>query len=116
MRGGLLRLTSITCRRTVGRTAALTDVTNRQPHRSNTDYADLRGEVGVDKVVHQRVVARVALLQGEKQLAVLLGVPSSHVARWVEGLAPVPTDVFLRCCDYLAEHDQPPADESEKTN
>jgi hypothetical protein len=48
----------------------------------------------VDKVVHPRVVARVALLQGEKQLAVLLGVPSSDVARWVEGLAPVPTDVF----------------------
>jgi hypothetical protein len=71
----------------------------------------------VDKVVHQRVVARVALLQGgEEQLAVLLGVPSSHVTRWVEGLAPVPTDIFLRCCDYLSEHDQPPADESERTN
>jgi hypothetical protein len=26
------------------------------------------------------------------------------VARWVEGLAPVPTHVFLRCVDYLLDH------------
>ena len=59
-------------------------------------------------------IVRVALLEGgTERLAVLLGVSSGLVTRWIEGLAPVPPAIFLRCCDYLAEHNQPPADESE---
>jgi hypothetical protein len=59
----------------------------------------------VDRLIHRRVVARLARLEGgDERLAVLLGVSSGLVARWIEGLAPVPTHVFLRCVDYLLDH------------
>ena len=59
----------------------------------------------MDKAGHQRVVARVVLLEGsEERVAILLGVPSPLVARWVAGLTPVPTNVFVRCVDYLLDH------------
>jgi DNA-binding transcriptional regulator YdaS (Cro superfamily) len=53
---------------------------------------------GVDRVIHRRVVARTAILEGgAERLAVLLGVSSDCVARWIEGREPVPGDVFMRC-------------------
>jgi DNA-binding transcriptional regulator YdaS (Cro superfamily) len=57
---------------------------------------------GVDRVVHRRVLARAAILEGgAERLAVLLGVSSGLVARWIEGREPVPRDVFMRCVGYL---------------
>jgi hypothetical protein len=59
----------------------------------------------VEKLAYRRVLARVAVLQGgAERLAVRLGVPSSLVIRWLEGLAPIPDDELLRCVDLLLEH------------
>jgi hypothetical protein len=63
----------------------------------------------VENEAHRSVVARVAILEeGIERLAVLLGVSSSLVTRWIEGLAPIPPDIFLRCVDLLLEHNPPP--------
>jgi hypothetical protein len=59
-------------------------------------------------VAYRHVLARVAVLQrGVERLAVRLGVASSLVTPWVEGLAPIPDDELLRCVDLLLEHQQP---------
>jgi DNA-binding transcriptional regulator YdaS (Cro superfamily) len=56
----------------------------------------------VEELGYRRVMARVAVLQGGvEQLAARLGVPSSLVTRWVDGLAPIPDDELLRCVDLL---------------
>ena len=65
----------------------------------------------MEQRAYRRVVERVAVLRGgAEQLAVLLRVSPSLVSRWVEGLAPVPPDVFLRCVDYLLDDPQGLAD------
>jgi hypothetical protein len=65
----------------------------------------------VENEAYRRVVARVAVLEGGiERLAVLLGVSSSLVTRWIEGLAPIPADKFLRCVDYLLDHNLPMGD------
>lgn len=63
---------------------------------------------GVDRVAYQRVLARVAILEsGVERLGVLVGVSGSLVARWIQGEAPVPHDVFLRCVHVLLDHEIP---------
>lgn len=70
----------------------------------------------MEKLAYRRVVARVALLQGGvERLAGRLDVSSSLVTRWVEGLAPIPPDVFLRCVDLLLEHQLPPSGPARST-
>lgn len=68
---------------------------------------------------YRRVLARVAILEGGiERLAVHLGVSSSLVTQWIEGLTPIPPDIFLRCVDLLLEHHQPssaPVHETEVT-
>ncbi len=67
---------------------------------------------------YRPLLARVVLLEGSaERLAVFLGVPSGLVTRWVEGSVPVPPNVFLRCCNYLAAHNEPvpAANESQKS-
>lgn len=60
---------------------------------------------------NRRVVARVVVLEGGiERLAVLLGVSSGLLKRWIEGLAPIPADKFLRCVDYLLDHHLPNGD------
>jgi hypothetical protein len=65
----------------------------------------------VENEAYRRVVARVAILEGGiERLAVLLGVSSSLVTRWIQGLAPIPADISLRCVDYLLDHTVPMGD------
>jgi hypothetical protein len=76
-----------------------------------------------DLGLYTRVLVRVAhLLGGADALATRLEVSHTHLQLWIQGRAPVPTDVFLRCVDYLLEHHQsylgtspfPPFDSDEK--
>jgi hypothetical protein len=76
-----------------------------------------------DSSLYWRVLVRAAhLLGGADALATRLEVPHTHLQLWIQGRAPVPTDVFLRCVDYLLEHHQsylgtspfPPLDSDEK--
>jgi hypothetical protein len=70
----------------------------------------------VENEGYRRVVARVAILGGGiERLAVLLGVSSSLVTRWIEGLAPIPPDMFLRCVDLLLEQQPPIGPARERT-
>lgn len=65
----------------------------------------------MENEARRRVVARVALLEGGiERFAVLMGVSSGLVTRWIEGLAPIPADAFLRCVDYLMDHTLPMGD------
>jgi hypothetical protein len=71
------------------------------------------------KQAYRRIVARVALLTGGlERLAVTLGVPTGVVSQWIQGLAPVPPDMFLRCVDLLLDHELPtdPARPSQRDN
>jgi hypothetical protein len=78
-----------------------------------------------DSGLYWRVLVRVAyLIGGVDALAAFLKVPYTHLKLWIwiEGRAPVPKDVFLRCVDYLLDHRQsyfgtspfPPLDLDEK--
>jgi hypothetical protein len=59
----------------------------------------------VARVVYRRVVARAAaVVGGVEQLALLLDVSSSLVTRWIEGRAPVPVEIFLKCVDHLQNY------------
>lgn len=87
---------------------AIETVINRQSRRSNIDQGSSGGG-GVEQQAYRRIVARVALLEGgTERLAVLLGVSSGLVSQWIQGLAPLPPDMLLRCVDYLL--DQLPSD------
>lgn len=92
---------------------------NRQFRRNCTDQGEVEGGVGVENESYRRVLARVAILEGGiERLAVHLGVSSSLVTQWIEGLTPIPPDIFLRCVDLLLEHHQPssaPVHETEVT-
>jgi hypothetical protein len=68
----------------------------------------VREEGGVVPTVHARALKRAAeILGGSEQLAVQLGVVPSHLARWIEGTVPTPTDIFLKVVDLISEHDAP---------
>lgn len=55
--------------------------------------------------VHARTLKRAAeICGGEQQLALWLRVTPSHLARWIEGLAQPPADVFLRAVDLVVDH------------
>jgi hypothetical protein len=55
--------------------------------------------------VHARTLKRAAeICGGEQQLALWLRVTPSHLARWIEGLAQPPTEVFLRAVDLVVDH------------
>jgi DNA-binding transcriptional regulator YdaS (Cro superfamily) len=52
--------------------------------------------------IHLRTVQRAAeVLGGIEALQGHLGVPMTHLSLWLEGTAPVPTEVFLRCVDVV---------------
>lgn len=58
--------------------------------------------------VQARTLKRAAdILGGEEQLARKLRVTPSHLARWIEGLADPPANVFLAAVDIVTEHDSP---------
>ena len=64
--------------------------------------------VGVEKQAYRRIVARVALFEGgTERLAILLGVSSGLISQWIQGVAPIPPDMFFRCVDYLLDHQLP---------
>jgi hypothetical protein len=55
--------------------------------------------------VHIRTLMRAAeICGGEQELALWLRVTPSHLARWIEGLAPPPPDVFLHAVDLVVDH------------
>lgn len=62
----------------------------------------------MEQEAYRRIVARVALFEGgTDRLAILLGVSSGLVLQWIQGLAPIPPAMFLRCVDYLLDHEVP---------
>jgi hypothetical protein len=58
----------------------------------------------VEKEADRRLMARAAVLESTQRLAVLLGVSSDLVTRWIEGLEPIPLDKLLHCVDLVLEH------------
>jgi hypothetical protein len=54
------------------------------------------------QAIHLRTVQRAAeMLGGSVALKRHLGVPMTHVSLWLQGMAPVPPDIFLRCVDIV---------------
>jgi len=58
----------------------------------------------VQDVVYSRALQRASEIKGGTEaLAAHLGVPGERLRLWQKGLAPIPTDVFLRIVDILVE-------------
>ncbi len=52
--------------------------------------------------LHQRVLRRAAsILGGVEQLRHLLDVEMNQLVDWLEGIDPIPTDVFLQAVDVV---------------
>ena len=64
--------------------------------------------MGVEQQAYRRLVARVVLFEGgTERLAIRLGVSTDLVSQWIQGVAPIPPDMFLRCVHYLLDHQLP---------
>ncbi len=56
--------------------------------------------------VHARTIRRAAEIVGTvEKLGVALGVRVEDLAGWMEGMNPIPQDVFLKAVDIVVAHD-----------
>jgi hypothetical protein len=61
------------------------------------------GERAMLNTLHQRVLRRAAtILGGIEQLRHFLDVDMSELVDWLEGVDPIPTDVFLQAVDVVS--------------